>query len=180
MFAAEAVFVCMCFSTLVSRRFLRLGGFRSCFNFHQYFGGMVRKVFCFCLEDPPEDVEVDKKKKQKAIVDKKLALEMVHTTVNPADVRAKALLGDEIRELCRLVFVFPCHSEDATRVDLGNQSLSQLDGSSCGGELCHQKCFAQPHEAELFCSQSHLVDAHSDRHRLDVTSHSSHSATAKR
>ena len=30
-----------------------------------------------------------------------------------------------------------------------------------------------------FCSQSHLVVAHSDR-RLDVTSHSSHAATANR
>ena len=61
---------------------------------------------------------------QEAIVDKKLTLEMVDTTVNPADVCTKVLLGDKIRELCRHAYVFPCHSEVAIGVDLGNWSLS--------------------------------------------------------
>ena len=76
---------------------------------------------------------------QDTIVDKKLALE-VRTAVNAADVRTKALLGERIRQLCRVGYVFLRHGEDTMRVDL-ESSLSQLDDRSSGGELCHQKFF---------------------------------------
>ena len=98
---------------------------------------------------------------QEALADKKLTLEKVHTAANRADVCTKALLGDKIRELCRLAHVYVCHSEDAVCTDSENCSLSQLD-RSCRRECSEQSCEAQPEGARWihmsqFRSQSHLA-----------------------
>ena len=45
---------------------------------------------------------------QEALVDGKVELEKVDTAMNPADVCTKALLGNRIRELCRLTRVYVC------------------------------------------------------------------------
>ena len=79
---------------------------------------------------------------QEALADKKLALEKVHTATNPADVCTKALLGDRIRELCRLARVYVCYSEEAMGNDSENWSLSQLD-ESCRCDKFEQTCDAE-------------------------------------
>ena len=79
---------------------------------------------------------------QEALANKKLELEKVHTAMNPADVCTKALPGDRIRELCRLARVHVCHSEETTRNDVENWSLSQLD-ESCRSEKFEQTCDAE-------------------------------------
>ena len=55
-------------------------------------------------------------------------------------------------------------------------SLSQLNDCNLG-ELFHEKCFELSRE-RLSLRKRHLVAAHSDCHRLDVTLHAIHSATS--
>ena len=74
--------------------------------------------------------------------DKRLVLEKVHTAANPADVCAKALPADKIRELCRLARVYVCHSEEPLGGDSESRSLAQLDGS-CRSERSERACEAQ-------------------------------------
>ena len=76
---------------------------------------------------------------EEALADKRLVLEKVHTAANPADVCAKALLADKIRELCRLARVYVCHSEEALGGDSESRSLAQLD-RSCRCERSEQAC----------------------------------------
>ena len=72
---------------------------------------------------------------QEALVDGKLELEKVGTTMNPADVCTKALPGNRIRELCRLALVYVCCSEGDMGDDPDEWCLSRLD------ELC--RCDAE-------------------------------------
>ena len=100
---------------------------------------------------------------QEALEDRKLALEKVHTAANPTDVGAKALLGDKIRELCRLAHVYVCHSEEVMCSDSENWFLSQ-QARSCRRECSEQSCEVEPEGAcsirmSQFCSQSHLAVA---------------------
>ena len=48
---------------------------------------------------------------QEVLENRKLELEKVDTTTNPADVCTKSLPGNRIRELCRLARVYVCCSE---------------------------------------------------------------------
>ena len=59
-------------------------------------------------------------------VDGKLELEKVGTAMNPADVCAKASLGNRIRELCRLARVYACCSAE----DMGDESWRMVSESS--------------------------------------------------
>ena len=72
----------------------------------------------------------------------KLELEEVDTAMNPADVCTKALLGNRIRELCRLARVYVCCSEGDIGDDLDGWYLSRLD------ELCRREKFEQSCDAE--------------------------------
>ena len=64
---------------------------------------------------------------QESLVDGKLKLEKVGTATNPANVCTKALLGNRIRELCRLALVFVCCSEETMGDDPNEWYLSRLD-----------------------------------------------------
>ena len=55
---------------------------------------------------------------QEALENRKLELEKVDTATNPADVCAKALPRDRIRELCRPARVYVCCSEGADRKEV--------------------------------------------------------------
>ena len=79
---------------------------------------------------------------QEALVDGKLELEKVDTAMNPADVCTKALLGNRIRELCRLARVYVCCSEGDMGDDPDGWYLSRLD------ELCRGEKFEQSRDAE--------------------------------
>ena len=63
---------------------------------------------------------------QEALVKGKLELEKVDTATNPADVCTKALPGNRIRELCRLVRVYVCCSEGDMGNDPDEWCLSRL------------------------------------------------------
>ena len=77
-----------------------------------------------------------------APVDGKLELEKVATAMNPADVCAKALPGNRIRELCRLARVYVCYTEGTMGDDPNEWYLSRLD------ELCRCEKFEQSGDAE--------------------------------
>ena len=74
-------------------------------------------------------------------MDGKLELK-VDTAMNPADVCAKSLLGNRIRELCRLARVYVCYDEGAMGEDPNEWYLSPLD------ELFRCEKFEQICEAE--------------------------------
>ena len=122
---------------------------------------------------------------QEAIVDDKFALGKVHIVVNPADACTKALRGERIRELRRLAHVFLCRSEDAMGVAPENWSLSQLNTRSSGGKsvitsvLNNRTRLDLEVRVDFTCPVLQSVSPQSVRHRLDATSHSSQSATAK-
>ena len=82
---------------------------------------------------------------QEALVRGKLELEKVDTATNVADVCTSALLGNRIRELCRLARVDVCCSE-GTMGDDPNEwyewYLSRVD------ELCRCEKFEQSCDAE--------------------------------
>ena len=76
------------------------------------------------------------------LVDGKLELEKVDTGMNPADVCTKSLLGDRIRELCRLARVCVCCSKGTMGDDPNEWYLSRMD------ELCRCEKFEQSCDAE--------------------------------
>ena len=76
---------------------------------------------------------------QEALVDEKLELVKADTAMNPADVCTKALLGNWIRELCRLARVYVCCSQG----DVGDGwYLSRLD------EFCRREKLDQSWDPE--------------------------------
>ena len=70
---------------------------------------------------------------QEALENRTLEVEKVDTATNPADVCTKALLGNRIRELCRLARVYVCCSEEDIGDDPDEWYLSRLD-ELCPGE----------------------------------------------
>ena len=79
---------------------------------------------------------------QEAVVDGKLELEKVDTAMNPADVCTKSLLGNKIRELCRLARVYVCYNEGTMGDDPNEWYLSRLD-ESCRCDKFEQSCDAE-------------------------------------
>ena len=79
----------------------------------------------------------------KTPVDGKLELEKVDTAMNPADICIKSLLGNSLRELCRLARVFACYNERTMGDDPNEWYLSRLD------ELCRCEKFGQKCDAEF-------------------------------
>ena len=75
-------------------------------------------------------------------MDGKLELEKVDTAMNPADVCTKALLGNRIRDLCRLARVYVCYNEGTMGDDPNEWYLSRLD------ELCRCEKFERSCDAE--------------------------------
>ena len=75
-------------------------------------------------------------------LDGTLELEKVHTAMNPADVCTKALLGNRIRELCRLARVCVCYSERNMGDNPNEWPPSRLD------EMCLCEKFEQSCDAE--------------------------------
>ena len=67
--------------------------------------------------------------------------------MNPADVCTKALLGNRIRELCRLARVYVSFSEGDMGDDLDEWCLSRLDELR-KGEKSEQSCDT---ESEMAC-----------------------------
>ena len=80
---------------------------------------------------------------QEAVVDGKLELEKVDTAMNLTDVCTKALVGNRIRELCRLARVYVCCSEGTMGDDPNEWYLSRLD-ELCRCEKFEQSCDAEP------------------------------------
>ena len=78
---------------------------------------------------------------QESPVEWKLELEKVDTATNPADVCTKALLGNRIRELCRLARVYVCCNEGIMSDDHNEWLLSRQD-ESCRCEKFGQSCDA--------------------------------------
>ena len=70
---------------------------------------------------------------QEAQVGGKLELEKVDTAMIPADVCTKSLLGNRIRELCRLARVYVCYDEVTMGDDPNEWYLSRSD-ELCGDE----------------------------------------------
>ena len=79
---------------------------------------------------------------QEAPEDGKLELEKEDTATSPADVCTKALLGNRIRELCRLARVYVCCSEATMGDDPNEFLLSRLD-ESCRCEKFEHSCDAE-------------------------------------
>ena len=79
---------------------------------------------------------------QEDLVDGKLELEKVDTATNPADVCTKALLGNRIRELCRLARVYVCCNEGTMGDNPSEWHLSLLD-ESCRCEKFERSCDAE-------------------------------------
>ena len=79
---------------------------------------------------------------QESLVDGTLELEKVDTAMNPADVCTKSLLGNRIRELCRLARVHVCYNEGTMGDDPNEWYLSRLD-ESCRCDKFEQSCDAE-------------------------------------
>ena len=86
---------------------------------------------------------------QEALVDGNLGLEKVDTAMNPVDVCAKALLGNRIRELCRLTWVYVCCNEGDMGDDPDKWCLSRLHAFCRGGEF-ERGCDAESEGPCLF------------------------------